>query len=293
MTDLDARGRVCRLSCWTGPIDPVPLKGGITNANFMVTDGDRRFFVRIGDDIPIHGVMRFAELAASRAAEAVGLSPELIHHEPGALVFRFVDATTLTPEAVRPLAMLERILPLIRRCHREMPKHLRGPVLMFWPFHIFRDYAASLRDMGSRMVPDLPRLGRVADQLEAMVGPVELVFGHNDLLAANFLDAGDRLWLVDWDYAGYSSSLFDLANLSSNNDVAPEDERWLLENYFARTVDDGLWRRYHAMKCASLMRETMWSMIAEHVSKIDFDYVAYTNDYLARLDRALAELKQI
>jgi thiamine kinase-like enzyme len=293
MTALDARDRAARLSCWSGRVDPVPLKGGITNANFMVQDRGERFFVRVGDDIPIHGVMRFAELAASRAAEAVGLSPPLVHHEPGAIVFRFVEAATLTPEAVRPRAMLERILPLIRRCHREMPKHLRGPVLMFWPFHIFRDYAASLRDMGSRMTPALPRLARTAEELERMIGPVELVFGHNDLLAANFLDAGERLWLVDWDYGGYGSGLFDLANLSSNNDVAPEDERWLLESYFERALDGPLWRRYHAMKCASLMRETMWSMIAEHVSKIDFDYVAYTDDYMARLERALAELKQI
>ena len=293
MTGLDARDRAGRLACWSGPVDPVPLKGGITNANFMVTDRGERFFVRIGDDIPIHGVMRFAELAASRAAEAAGLSPALVHHEPGALVFRFVDAVTLTPDAVRPRAMLERILPLIQRCHREMPKHLRGPVLMFWPFHIFRDYSASLRNFGSRMVPILPRLGRTADELEAIIGPIDLVFGHNDLLAANFLDAGDRMWLIDWDYGGYSSALFDLANLSSNNDVSPENEQWLLEAYFARKIDGGLWRRYHAMKCASLMRETMWSMIAEHVSKIDFDYVAYTDDYLARLDRALAELKQV
>ena len=293
MTALDARTRASRLTCWSGPVEPVPLKGGITNANFVVADRGERFFVRIGDDIPIHGVMRFAELAASRAAEAAGISPGIIHHEPGALVFRFIDATTLTPEAVRPRAMLERILPLIRRCHRDMPKHLRGPVLMFWPFHIFRDYAASLRERGSRMVPKLPELDRIATELQAMIGPIDLVFGHNDLLAANFLDASDRLWLIDWDYAGYSSSLFDLANLSSNNDVTPEDERWLLEAYFERKLDGGLWRRYHAMKCASLMRETMWSMIAEHVSKIDFDYVAYTDDYMARLERALGELKRL
>ena len=293
MTALDARERAARLSFWSGPVDPVPLKGGITNANFMVESRSERFFVRIGDDIPVHGVMRFAELAASRAAEAVGLSPPLLHHEPGALVFRFVEAVTLEPEQVRPRAMLERILPLIRTCHRDMAKHLRGPVLTFWPFHIFRGYAASLREMGSRMIPSLPQLARTADDLERMIGPIELVFGHNDLLAANFLDAGDRMWLIDWDYGGFGSGLFDLANLSSNNDVTPEDERWMLETYFERKPDDSLWRRYHAMKCASLMREAMWSMVAEHISKIDFDYVAYTDDYVARLERALADLKRL
>jgi thiamine kinase-like enzyme len=293
MTKQDPRLRAARLACWSGPVDPVPLAGGITNANFLVTDKGLRYFVRIGDDIPIHGVMRFAELAASRAAFAVGISPELLHHEPGALVFRFIDGTTLAPEMVRPRAMLERILPLILRCHREMPNHVRGPVLMFWPFHIFRSYAAALREMKSRMVPELPRLTRVAADLEAMVGPIEPVFGHNDLLAANFLDAGDRLWLLDWDYGGYGSPLFDLANLSSNNDVTPADERWLLESYFERPVTDELLRRFHAMKSASLMREAMWSMVSEHVSRIDFDYVAYTTDYLSRFERAYADLKRM
>jgi thiamine kinase-like enzyme len=293
MTTQDPRLRAARLACWSGPVDPVPLAGGITNANFLVTDKGLRYFVRIGDDIPIHGVMRFAELAASRAAFAVGISPELLHHEPGALVFRFIDGTTLAPEMVRPRAMLERILPLILRCHREMPNHVRGPVLMFWPFHIFRSYAAALREMKSRMVPELPRLTRVAADLEAMVGPIEPVFGHNDLLAANFLDAGDRLWLLDWDYGGYGSPLFDLANLSSNNDVTPADERWLLESYFERPVTDELLRRFHAMKSASLMREAMWSMVSEHVSRIDFDYVAYTTDYLSRFERAYADLKRM
>lgn len=293
MTQSDARARAARLSCWSAPVDPVPLAGGITNANFLVADKGARYFVRIGDDIPIHGVMRFAELAASRAAFAVGISPELLHHELGALVFRFIDGTTLTPDMVRPRSMLERILPLIRRCHRDMRNHVRGPILMFWPFHIFRHYAAALKEMQSRMVPELPRLARVADDLEAMVGPIEPVFGHNDLLAANFLDSGDRLWLLDWDYGGYGSPLFDLANLSSNNDVTPADEAWLLEGYFERPAGEELLRHFHAMKCASLMREAMWSMISEHVSKIDFDYVAYTTDYLARFERAYAELKQM
>ena len=63
-----------------------PLKGGITNTNFLVEDRGRRYFVRIGDDIPVHGVLRFNELAASRAAHAAGLSPAIVHAEPGVLV---------------------------------------------------------------------------------------------------------------------------------------------------------------------------------------------------------------
>ena len=118
-----------------------------------------------------------------------------------------------------------------------------------------------------------------------------MVFGHNDLLPANFIDDGKRLWLIDWDYAGFNSPLFDLGNLCSNNEVAPEDEDWLLEAYFERPLDADLRRRYRAMKCASLLRETLWSMVSEIHSTLDFDYAAYTSDYLARFERAFAELR--
>ena len=162
---------------------------------------------------------------------------------------------------------------------------------MFWPFHIFRDYAASLRDAGSPRVKELPPLLAIAEDLERRLGPVELVFGHNDLLCGNLIDDGRRLWLIDYDYAGYSSALFDLGNLCSNNEVAPADEEWLLGAYFERPVDDQLRHRYQAMKCASLLRETLWSMIAESFSTLDFDYAAYTADYRARFQQAYDSLK--
>ena len=291
--EKDPIARAAGLTCWSGRVSPEPLTGGITNKNFVVRDRGMRFVVRIGDDIPVHQVMRFNELAASNAAAAAGLSPPVIHYEPGALVFRFIEGKTLTVDDVRPRAMLTRILPLIRRCHVELPKHLRGPALIFWVFHILRDYAGSLRDAESRSLGELPRLLAAAAELEAMVGPIDVVYGHNDLLPGNFIDDGKRLWLIDWDYAGFNSPLFDLGNLSSNNEVAPADEKWLLETYFERPLNVELNRRYRAMKCASLLRETMWSMVSEVHSTIDFDYAAYTADYLDRFERAFAALKTI
>ena len=293
MSSIDPRARAAALSCWSGPVTPEPLTGGITNANFVVTDRGRRHFVRVGDDIIVHGILRFHELAASRAAAAAGLSPAVLHHEPGAVVFDYVEGRTFAAADVRRPDNLRRILPLLQRCHREIPRHFRGPALIFWVFQIFRDYAQTLSDCRSRMMPQLSRLLGVGTELEAMVGPIDIVFGHNDLLPANFIDDGPRLWLIDWDYAGFNSPLFDLGNLCSNNDVTEADERWLLENYFERPLTLELWRRYQAMKCASLLREAMWSMVAEHHSTLDFDYVAYTDDYLARFERAYAGLKQL
>lgn len=284
--------RAACLSCWSGPVSPQPLGGGLSNTNFTVEDRSRRYVVRIGDDIPVHHVFRRAELAAQRAAHAAGLAPEIVHAEPGALVMAWIDGRTLTPEDVRDPAMLARIVPLLRRCHQEVGRHLAGPAPLFWVFHVVRDYARTLEAGGSRITSELPRLLAIADRLEELVGPVRLVFGHNDLLAANLLDDGQRLWLVDWEYGGYNSPLFDLGGLASNNELPADQEEALLEAYFATPVTDELRRRYAAMKAASLLREAMWSMVSELHLTLDFDYAAYTADNLARLERAWKSVRQ-
>ena len=66
-------------------------------------------------------------------------------------------------------------------------------------------------------------------------------------------------------------------------------ERELLGLYFGATPDQGLLRRYAAIKCASALRETMWSMVSEIHSTLDFDYAQYTDENLARFERAYAD----
>jgi thiamine kinase-like enzyme len=274
------------LACWRGPVDPQPLGGGISNHNFLVEDAGARFFVRIGEDFLVHNVLRRFELAASRAAHAAGVSPEVFYAEPGAMVFRHVEGRALAPKDIRDPAMLARIVPLLRTVHGAIPTHFRGPTPIFWVFQVLRDYAARLAEDGHRLTAELPRYLAAASRLERAVGPVEIVFGHNDLLAANLIDDGDRLWLVDWEYAGFNSPLFDLGGLASNNELSPALEDRLLELYFEAPVTDELRWRYHAMKCASLLREAMWSMVSEIHLTIDFDYEAYTAENLARFERA-------
>lgn len=280
--------KVRGLSCWQGRVEVEPLGGGITNRNFLVRDGDRRAVVRIGDDIPVHQIMRFNELAASKAAFEAGVSPAVLHHEPGALVIDFVEGRTLTAEDLQQRPMLAQALALVSRAHREIPRHLRGPALVFWVFHVLRDYAGTLRDGGSRHLPLVPGLLDDAARLELAIGPIDLVFGHNDLLPANFLHDGTRLWLIDWDYAGFNSPLFDLGGLAANNGLSPADEEWMLSTYFRRAPDAGLRRAYAAMKAAAALRETLWSMVSELHSTLDFDFAAYTATNLTTYRAALA-----
>ncbi|CAN1570438.1 ycfN Thiamine kinase and related kinases [Paracoccaceae bacterium] len=288
MGSVDPVQRALALPIWTGRATAVPLGGGITNLNVLVTDANRRAVVRIGDDIPVHQIMRFNELAASRAAHAAGVSPAVLYHEPGALVIDFVEGRTMSAEDLRQPDLLRQALDLVKQCHRDIPRHLRGPALTFWVFQVLRDYAATLGEGRSPHLGTVAGLLEEADELEAAVGRIDLVFGHNDLLPANFLHDGSRMWLIDWDYAGWGSPLFDLGGLAANNGLDPVQEDWLLTSYFGNAPDADLRRRYRAMKAAAALREAMWSMVQEIHSSLDFNYAAYTADYLITYRAAMA-----
>ncbi len=290
MTQADALDAISSLPVWQGPVAIEPLSGGLTNRNYLVRDARARYVVRVGADIPVHGIMRFNELAASRAAAAVGISPAVVHAAPGLLVLDYVEGHTFGPDDVR--RRRADCLALVRRAHRDIPRALRGPVLSFNVFHVLRDYAHTLVEGRSRLAPDLPRLLDRAGRLEQAAGPVELVFGHNDLLAANFIDDGRRLWLIDWDYAGFNTPFFDLGGLSSNNGFGADEDDAMLQAYFDRPVDDGLRRQFRAILCASLLRESLWSLVSELHSTLDVDYVAYTTENLARFEAAWAVFEQ-
>jgi len=288
MSELALVEKIAQIPYWKSAIEISPLSGGMTNRNFLVKDADaEKFVVRVGKDLPEHGVMRFNELAAARAAFIAGISPEVVFASQGMLVCRYIDSHTFTPEDVRNPVHLPAIIDLVQRCHRDIPRFVSGPVLAFWVFQVIRNYLSELHGRSKSILGfELSRLASMAEQLERAVGPIQLVFGHNDLLAANFLDDGHRLWLIDWDYAGFNSPLFDLANLSSNNAFDSSQDQALLHSYFGGEVTSNCCRSFEAMKCASLLRETLWGAYSALNSTIVFDYQTYTLDYLARLDQA-------
>ena len=283
--------RIRQLPCWRDGVRVAPLAGGMTNRNYVVFDDAGKHVVRLGEDVPHHHLLRWHELAVSQAAHAAGLSPAVEYAEPGALVMEFLEARTLTPEEVRDPARTSAIVSLLKCCHREVPRHLHGPTLTFWPFQVIRSYLARLRTRQTFWSDRLEEFSRLNEELEKALGAAPFAFGHNDLLAGNLLDDGQRLWLIDWDYAGYSTPLFDLANLATNNGISGSSERALLEAYFEGSLDDSLLEGYHAMRVVSLLRETLWGMVSELYPAKEFDYATYTRENLTRLEQEIAQFR--
>jgi thiamine kinase-like enzyme len=275
---MTPQDRIRTLPIWKGQPAIQPLSGGITNQNFIVTDAQGKSVVRIGADIPEHHISRKAEVAVTRAAHLAGVAPAVRYATYGAMVIDYIAGRTLTAADLCDDAQLDLVLDIVMRTHRDMPRHLRGSAPLFWVFHTLRDYAATLREKNSPHLTD--DLMADAAELETEVGAVDLVFGHNDLLPANFLHDGNRMWLVDWEYAGFNSPLFDLGALA-NAGLTHAQETRMLRIYFGAAPTADLWHRYRAMKAASALREAMWSMVQEVHSALPVDFAAYTAAGLA------------
>lgn len=271
---------ISSIPIWQNKIIISKIDGGITNQNFLVTDSNKKYFVRVGEDIPEHLVSRSNELNSSIAAASLGIAPEVIYNNENLQVIKFIESKTLNDKDVKE--KIEDIILLIRKVHKEIPKKLNGQSIIFWVFHVIRHYSNYLENNKSKYSSMLSDLLTKSQILEEKSSPYEIVFGHNDLLPANFLDDGNRLWLIDWEYAGYNTPLFDLGGLSSNNNFNPKEEIFLLENYFEKKIKLQLLNQYNCLKCASLLRETMWSMVSEITSNIDFDYANYTDENLLK-----------
>lgn len=285
---MDAIEKIKTLSIWKNDLTINPLEGGITNLNFLVNHGNEKLVVRLGQDIPEHLVYRSNEINVSKAAHEIGVSPKLIHSEQGVLVLEFIESETLDPKGVQK--NLERIIPIIKKIHNEIPNFLSGQPAIFWVFHVIKYYANFLRSNHSIHQNKIDDLLLKASKLEKLSSPREIVFGHNDFLAANFLDDGFKIWVVDWEYGGFNDPLFDIGGLASNNDFKQDLEKEALEMYYEKSISNDFLLKYDSMKTASLLRETMWSMVSEITSKLDFDYGEYTQENLSKFNDAFDRL---
>jgi thiamine kinase-like enzyme len=263
-----------------------PLHGGLSNESWKVTDAAGVHVVRFGKDYPFHHVDRAREAMTARAAHAAGFAPRVEYTAPGVMVSEFIAARTWDAADVK--ANPARLGTLLRGFHERLPEHVSGTSVIFWPFHVIRDYARTLQDGESPFLGELPRLLALTQAFEQAQLPLPIVFGHHDLLPANFLDDGERLWLIDFEYAGFGTAMFDLAGAAANAGMEDAESATLLKAYFDENPGEPLWRAFDAMQGAALVREAMWAMVsALHLAAPGADYEAYTAENLTRLDAFL------
>jgi thiamine kinase-like enzyme len=166
-----------------------------------------------------------------------------------------------------------------------------GPIIpgRFDSFRVVEAYAETAADHGVDPPPEHAWARGVARRIEEARGPQPTVPGHNDLLNANFIDDGDRIWIVDWEYAGMSDRFFDLANFSVNHDLDAEQDRLLLSAYRSADATDRDLANLRLMRFMSDYREAMWGVVQQSISELEVDFVAYADQHFERLRATAAD----
>ena len=278
---------IAAIPAWVGrEVDAEPIAAGLTNANWKVTVDGTPHFVRIpGAATDLLAVDRVNERHNTRAAATAGVGPPVLHELPewDVFVLAWVDARTMSIETLGAPGIPTRVAEALRQLHA-------GPRFRD-DFDMFRTTERYLRvvDERSILIPNgyRDRLDRLP-RIEAALGvhPLPTVPCHNDLLAENYLDDGERLWLVDYEYSGNNDPTFELGNTCQEQGWEEARIRELCAAYFGE-VTDALVARMRLQMIMSDVGWTLWAAIQAAISTIEYDFFGWAEERWARAQTAL------
>jgi thiamine kinase-like enzyme len=221
-------------------------------------------------DAGLLGIDRDAEHANTAAAARAGVGAPVVEYRPdlGMLVIGYLRAVALEDTSFTDTEVMSRSADACRRLHAG-PRFVND----FDMFARQADYLATVQENG------FPLPGTYTDHTDAWadvekalaVAPPQTVPCNNDLLAANYLDDGDRVWLIDYEYSGNNDPCFELGNTSTECSFTAEmTEAWTDAYFGTPTRADRARVRLQAL--CSEYGWSLWGFIQAATSPIEFDF---------------------
>jgi thiamine kinase-like enzyme len=272
---------------WTGRVATAErIPAGLTNTNYRVDVDGTPFFVRIpGAATELLAVDRGNEIHNTKAAAEAGVAPRVVHALPewDVFVLEWLPARTMSVPSLGVNGMPGRIAEVVRRLHA-------GPRFRddFDMFRLSERYLALVNEreiaIPAGYREHLDQLPRIEAALSTH--PLSTVPCHNDLLADNYLDDGERLWLVDWEYSGNNDPTFELGNTCQELGYDGAQAAELCAAYFGE-ASPALLARMHLQMIMSDVGWTLWAAIQARISSIDYDFTGWAEERWARASAAL------
>ena len=276
-----------KIDDWSGKqVNIQEMTGGLTNKNYRVEVENQTYFVRIpGARTELLAVDRDSEYHSTKSAADAGVGPRVRHYLPDhkVMVLEFLNGRTMSIETFRDPAMPERIAQSLKKLHAGA-RCLND----FNMFRLVEFYMGIVEQNGVR-IPDGYRsnmtvLGEIERAVQ--VNSLDTVPCNNDLLAENYIDDGQMLWLIDFEYSGNNDPCFELGNTCQELQYNEEQYASLCAAYFGEPRSNLLARMY-LYSIMSDLGWTLWGAIQNNISKLDYDFWEYTT---GRWERALGML---
>jgi len=262
--------------------------GGLTNRNYKISVGPESYVLRLAGAGTDAYIDREAEAHNARVAAAAGVNAEVLFFDvaDGTMLCRYIDSLTMSEAAFKDLARVERAAQAFRRMH-EHPEPFAG---RFEVFAQIDEYLGLLRRNGARIPDGYDALQRQAEATRRVLAerPARLAPCHNDPLAENFLDATERMYLVDWEYAGMNDPMWDLGDLSVEAGFGPDQDEALLRAYFGGASPPGQRGRMVLAKGLCDLVWTLWGLLQVMNDNPAEDFWAYSLNRFERCRRLMA-----
>lgn len=267
-----------------GPRVVEALPGGLTNLNLKVSSPNGVFVVRVsrgGEDLL--GIVRDAEHHNTRAAATAGVAAPVVEYRPdlGVLVIDYIPGVTFSNDSFSAPGALQRVASSLRILHG-------GPRFVgdFDMFSRQRGYLAVVRENGF-WVPD--GYEEYDEQFQSVrralaVRPEPTVPCNNDLLAANFVDDGDKLWLIDYEYSGNNDPCFELGNIAAECALDGDQLDELVTAYYSGPLRPQI-ARARLQSLVSPYGWSLWGAIQAARGTLDFDFRSWGQE---RFEKAAA-----
>jgi len=263
------------------------LSGGLTNRNVKVTTQDAVYVARCTDTSRnFLAIDRDAEYHNSVAAERAGVGAPVIDYRPdlGILLLGYLNGKTLSNDDFQRPGVLAKVAAGCRALHSG--PRFRGTFDMF---ERQPQYLKTVLDNGFKFPADYlehaDTFGRIRDALRAI--DQTTVPCNNDLLAENFIEDGDRVWIIDYEYAGNNDPCFELGNTWAECGLSTDQLDELVTAYYGRRLRHKS-ARAHLQGIVGRYGWTLWGCIQSATSAIDFDF---WNWGMVRYEAAVADLK--
>ncbi|MFN8384985.1 MAG: choline/ethanolamine kinase family protein [Anaerolineales bacterium] len=263
---------VTKIPEWNGKsVSITPLSGGLTNSNFKIEVDGAPYFVRVpGASTELLAIDRNNEYHNTKAASDVGVAPKVLHYisEYNVMVLEFLNGQTMSKDSLNAAGMPTRMAQAVKRLHAGSRF-----LLDFNMFRLTEYYLSLCRDRAIK-IPDgyLHRMSTVNRIEQAMnVNPLATVPCNNDLLAENYIDDGNQLWLIDYEYSGNNDPTFELGNTCQEMQFSDSQISEVCAAYFGEATPAMIAR----MKLNMIMSDVgwgLWAAIQANISTIDFDF---------------------
>ncbi len=262
------------------------IKTGFSTTNFEFQNNNHHYLVRYAPDFPVLGVLRQNEALCSELAGRQGIAPLLRQFQPLHEGYIFIYDYIENAEYINKNAHnITQIAQILHKIHHQLAPMAPAQTRIFNAMDEITRYKDYFNQFEYAKQFDWQKFYQIGQKCNQIYNAPYNIFGHHDCLMTNFIQAHNRIWVIDWEYAGMGTAFFDMAGLSVFGEFDNNDNDILLNSYFNGHVTGQTMQNFTIMRYLAYLREAFWFLVShQYIAKPDYDYLTIADEVFTNLE---------